>query len=123
MDVGKTITAFTTENPEAYPGRLILLVNEHTQSASEYITMLLQSIPGTITIGSQTAGADGDVVEIIMPLGLDLNYSSIGIYYPDGTNAQRAGVKIDRQVYPTVEGIRTGRDEVLEAALYSINGQ
>lgn len=58
-----------------------------------------------------------------MPLGLDLNYSSIGIYYPDGTNAQRAGVKIDRQVYPTVEGIRTGRDEVLEAALYSINGQ
>ena len=83
----------------------------------------LQSIPGTITIGSQTAGADGDVVEIIMPLGLDLNYSSIGIYYPDGTNAQRAGVKIDRQVYPTVEGIRTGRDEVLEAALYSINGQ
>ncbi len=123
LDVGKTITAFTTENPEAYPGRLILLVNEHTQSASEYITMLLQSIPGTITVGSQTAGADGDVVEIIMPLGLDLNYSSIGIYYPDGTNAQRAGVKIDRQVYPTVDGIRTGRDEVLEAALYSINGQ
>ena len=123
LNVGNTITAYTTENPEAYQGRLILLVNEHTQSASEYITMLLQSIPGTITIGSQTAGADGDVVEIFMPLYFNVYYTGIGIYYPDGTNAQRAGVKIDRQVYPTVEGIRTGRDEVLEAALYSINGQ
>lgn len=117
LNLGKTITAFTIDNPDAYRGRLIVLVNEHTQSAAEYITMLLQSIPGTITIGSQTAGADGDVVEIIMPLNSNVYYSNIGIYYPDGTNAQRAGVKIDRTVHPTIEGIRQGRDEVLEAAL------
>ena len=117
----KTTTSFTTDNPDAYTGRLIVLVNEHTQSAAEYITMLLQSIPGTITMGSQTAGADGNVVEIIMPLYFNVNYSSIGIYYPDGTNAQRAGVKNDRTVYPTIEGIRQGRDEVLEAALNLVN--
>lgn len=117
LDLGKTITAFTIDNPDAYRGRLIVLVNEYTQSAAEYITMLLQSIPGTITIGSQTAGADGDVVEIIMPLHFNVYYTSHGIYYPDETNTQRVGVKIDQIVHPTIEGIRQGRDEVLEAAL------
>lgn len=117
LNLGKTITAFTIDNPDAYRGRLIVLVNEHTQSAAEYITMLLQSIPGTITIGSQTAGADGDVVEIIMPLHFNVYYTSHGIYYPDETNTQRVGVKIDQIVHPTIEGIRQGRDEVLEAAL------
>ena len=120
LNLGKTYMAYPVDNPDAYTGRLILLVNEHTQSAAEYITMLLQSIPGTITVGSQTAGADGDVVEIFMPLYFNVYYSSIGIYYTDGTNAQRAGVKIDRIVHPTIEGIRKGRDEVLEAALTAL---
>lgn len=120
LNLGKTYMAYPVDNPDAYTGRLILLVNEHTQSAAEYITMLLQSIPGTITVGSQTAGADGDVVEIFMPLYFNVYYSSIGIYYTDGTNAQRAGVKIDRIVHPTTEGIRKGRDEVLEAALTAL---
>lgn len=117
LNLGKTYMAYPVDNPDAYAGRLILLVNEHTQSAAEYITMLLQSIPGTITIGSQTAGADGNVVEISMPLYFNVFYSSLGVYYLDGTNAQRTGVKIDQIVHPTIEGIRQGRDEVLEAAL------
>lgn len=40
-----------------------------------------------------------------------------GVYYPDGTNTQRAGVRIDVPVHATVEGLRAGRDEILEKAL------
>jgi hypothetical protein len=53
----------------------------------------------------------------------ELLNDSVGYIYPakfdnaDGTNAQRVGVRIDHHVTPTIEGIRTGRDEVLEKAL------
>jgi len=42
---------------------------------------------------------------------------SDGIVYPDGTESQRNGVKIDIEVKPTINGLRAGRDEVLEKAL------
>ena len=41
--------------------------------------------------------------------------SGIGVFYPDKSPTQRVGIVPDIEVSPTVEGIRTGRDEVLEA--------
>lgn len=105
------------ENPDAYKGKVIILVNAQTQSASEYATMFLQTIPGAITVGSQTAGADGDIVRVMMPGDLSFYFSSIKVLYPDGTDTQRVGVRVDYEVKPTIEGLQTGRDEVLEYAL------
>jgi hypothetical protein len=48
------------------------------------------------------------------------SFSGLGIYYPDNTNTQRVGVKIDIQVKPTIKGIKEGRDEVMEKALQSL---
>ncbi len=48
--------------------------------------------------------------------------SGIGIYYPDGTETQRKGVKIDVVVNPTIKGIKAGRDELLEKAKEMILG-
>jgi hypothetical protein len=47
--------------------------------------------------------------------------SGIGVFYPDGTKTQRTGIKIDRIVKPTVEGIRAGKNELLEEAINNIN--
>ena len=91
--------------------------NETTQSSAEYQTMAFQSIPGALTIGSTTAGADGNVSQIMLPGGLGTLISGISVLYPDGTETQRAGIKIDRIVQPGIRGIKEGRDEVLEAAL------
>ena len=46
--------------------------------------------------------------------------SGIGVYYPDGEETQRIGIVPDIEVKPTVEGIRTGRDELLERAIEEI---
>jgi hypothetical protein len=43
--------------------------------------------------------------------------SGIGVFYPDKTPTQRVGVIPDFVATPTLEGIRDGRDEVLERAL------
>lgn len=101
---------------QPYKGRVILLVNESTQSNPEFQAMAFQSCPQTLTIGSPTSGADGDIVWIPLP-GQITCFSGIGVLYPDGTQTQTVGVRLDVEVLPTVEGLQAGRDEVLERAL------
>ena len=102
---------------EPYKGRVILLVNELTQSNPEFQAMALQRCPQTLTIGSPTSGADGDIVRIPLPGGLMTCFSGIGVFYPDGTPTQAVGVRLDVELCPTAEGLQAGRDEVLERAL------
>ena len=101
---------------EPYKGRVILLVDEMTQSNPEFQAMALQSCPQTLTIGSPTSGADGDIVWIPLP-GQLTSFSGVGTLYPDGTQTQTVGVRLDIEVLPTAEGLQAGRDEVLERAL------
>jgi len=105
-----------------YRGKLIILVNSITQSQAEYTTMAFQSVPGAIVVGSQTAGADGNVSQITLPGQIRTAISGLGVYYPDGGETQRTGVRIDVPAEPTIEGIRQGRDELLEKAIGIIHG-
>ncbi|MEJ7588049.1 MAG: S41 family peptidase [Ferruginibacter sp.] len=63
----------------AYEGKVIILCDERTQSQGEYSCMVLQSIPVAVTIGSQTAGADGIVTNIPMGGGLTISNSGYGV--------------------------------------------
>lgn len=101
---------------EPYKGRVILLVDEMTQSNPEFQAMAFQSCPQTQTIGSPTSGANGSIVWIPLP-GQLTSFSGIGVLYPDGTQPQTVGVRLDVEVLPTAEGLQAGRDEVLERAL------
>lgn len=114
---GMAEEAAPKDNPDAYEGRVIVLVNEMTQSAGESAVMCFQALPNTTVVGSQTAGANGTGVMIPLPKGFYTRYSSIGCYYPDGKEVQRKGVKVDIEAHPTIDGIRVGRDEVLETVL------
>jgi hypothetical protein len=50
--------------------------------------------------------------------------TGIGVVRADGTTVQRVGEKPDVVVLPTLQGIRSGRDEVLERGIaYLINGR
>lgn len=104
-----------------YKNKVVVIVNEQTQSQAEYTTMAFQSSPSVTVIGSTTAGADGDVSTIVLPGGIYTWISGIGILYPDGTETQRKGVRIDYKIIPTIKGIKTGKDELLEKAKEIIN--
>lgn len=114
-------TRKTSEPDKLYKGKVVLLVNAHSQSMSEYFTMFLQTIPGSVTVGSQTAGADGDVTKIQLPYA-SFYITGAGICYPDGTNAQRNGVKIDMVIEPSAKGMMYGVDEQLQAAIGYLQG-
>jgi len=102
---------------ELYQGKLVVIVNEVTQSSAEYAAMAFRAGANTTIIGSQTAGADGNVSQIFLPGGLMTYISGIGIYYPDGRQTQRIGIVPDIVVKPTIKGIQEGRDELLEKAI------
>ena len=114
---GKPLS-LTPQQPH-YNGKVIVLVDEVSQSQAEYTTMAFRAA-GAIVIGSTTAGADGDVSQIPLPGGLSSMLSGIGVYYPDKKPTQRLGIVPDIEVNPTIAGIRDGRDEVLEEALRQI---
>jgi len=104
-------------NKDIFKGKVIILADERTQSQGEYSCMVLQTIPGAITIGRQTAGADGIVTYIPMGDNLTLSYSGYGVYYSDRGQTQRTGIKIDIPVPKTTGEIRNDKDATLETAL------
>ena len=100
-----------------FQGVLVVIVNEETVSQAEYTAMAFRAGDNTIVIGSQTQGADGNVSEIVLPGGIKTWISGIGVYYPNGRGTQRTGIVPEVEVKPTIQGIREGRDEVLEKAI------
>jgi C-terminal processing protease CtpA/Prc len=92
-----------------------VLVDEITQSHLEFVAMAFRSA-GSPIVGSTTAGADGNVSELLLPGNLQVRITGLGVFYPDGRRTQQVGIIPDVRVVPTIAGITQGRDEVLEAA-------
>ena len=113
--------SLTPQQPH-YSGMVVILVDEVTQSQAEYTTMAFRTAPGAIVIGSTTAGADGDVSTILLPGGYSSYISGLGVFYPDKRPTQRVGIVPNIVVTPTIEGIRAGRDELIEEAVRQIRG-
>lgn len=106
----------------AYAGQVVILVDETSMSQAEYTALALGAAPGAVIMGSTTAGADGNVSPIVLPGDLETLISGIGVFHPDRRPTQGVGIVPDVLVEPTVQGLRQGRDEVLEAALRRILG-
>jgi len=106
-----------------FEGGVGILVDEITQSSAEYHAMALRTHHGSIVVGSTTAGADGNVSLLPLPGGLRTAISGIGVFYPDHRPTQRIGILPDVVARPTIAGIRSGRDEVMEAAVERVLGR
>jgi C-terminal processing protease CtpA/Prc len=85
-------------------------------SQAEHTGLFLKAVSDAVFVGSATAGANGEVTTMKLPGGLTVGFTGQAIKWPDGRELQRKGLVPDVAVRPTVEGIRAGRDEVLETA-------
>jgi hypothetical protein len=113
---------FIAPGPVHYGGKVVILVDETSQSSAEYTAMALRAMPNAVVVGSTTAGADGNVSSIPLPANLNTMISGLGVFYPDHRPTQRIGIVPDVVVRPTIQGIAAGRDEVLESAMRLIEG-
>jgi C-terminal processing protease CtpA/Prc len=100
-----------------YAGRSVMLIDERTQSQSEFLAQMVREAHQTVFIGGATAGANGNASNFFVPGGIWVVMSGDGIANRDGTPLQRVGLKPDITVLPTIAGVRAGRDEVLERAV------
>lgn len=105
------------DNPDYYKGRVVILINEETQSQGEFTAMALSVSPNAILIGSQTAGTDGNISAIYLPGNVRTHISGKGVNYPDGTETQRIGIIPDIKIEPTIKGIKNKEDEALLRAI------
>jgi carboxyl-terminal processing protease len=87
--------AGNNDSIKTYKGLVVILVNEQTQSSAEYTALALRTAPHAVVMGSQTAGADGDMSFVPFPGGFRSPFSGLGIYYPNGTDTQGVGIVPD----------------------------
>lgn len=107
-----------------YKGKTVMLIDERAISAAEHSGLFYRAANGTVFIGSPTTGADGAVTWFQAPGAIRITFSGEDVRWPDGKQLQRVGLKPDVEVYPTIEGIRAGRDEVLDRAVaYLVTGR
>jgi len=110
-----------TKNPVPYRGKIVILTDENTQSMGEWYTLMLSQLnKNTVIIGSQTAGADGDLKRLNLPGGYSFVFTGNGIFYPDGRETQRIGIKPDRVFRPSAADLVFKENALLEEAMQSI---
>ena len=76
----QTYKAFTEKIPASVPGKhyeglTVMLIDEHSQSQSEYTGMFFEAANGTVFIGSHTSGAIGSVTNFSIPGNMNLSFS------------------------------------------------
>ena len=99
-----------------YRGKTIMLIDDGAISQSEHTGLFFEAANGTTFIGRPTMGANGDVTTLTVPGGISISFSGHDVRYVDGRLLQRVGLVPHIEVRPTIQGIRDGRDEVLERA-------
>jgi len=96
---------------------VVLLMNESAQSHGEFTVMALRDGVNITVMGTNSIGANGNVIYLPLPGSIVVTLTGLGIYASDGGQTQRIGLSPDIYVPRTIEGIRDGRDELMEAAV------
>lgn len=117
VSMGVTPASFYYEKP------VVVLMDESSISNTEFSIMDLRTGDNVVVLGNNSLGTDGDITELPLPNGNLLWFTSCGVYTSEMGQTQRIGLTPDIEVYPTVEGIKEGRDELKEAAVAYIQEQ
>ncbi|HET8781971.1 MAG TPA: S41 family peptidase [Pyrinomonadaceae bacterium] len=111
-----------TRGEKAYKGKLIVLVDSRSASASEVLSRTIQLEKRGTVIGDQTAGAVMTSRDYPDEVGLDVVvFYSVSItvsdlIMSDGSSLEHRGVTPDEVRLPTPEDLAAGRDTVLSYA-------
>jgi carboxyl-terminal processing protease len=121
--VDHSVALFTEGlGPQKFHGRIALLVNEHSASASEMVAAFaaengLARIIGTATPGRLVGSKPfklSDGYFLILPVGAYLTWQ--------GKRLEGQGIKPDLEVPLSYESISNGRDNQFEAAVQIVRG-
>lgn len=107
---------------KAFEGKLIVLVDSRSASASELLARTIQLEKRGIVIGDRTAGAVMASIQYPHQVGIDVvvffgvSITVSDLIMPDGNSLEHHGVTPDEMKLPTAEDMAAGRDPVLAYA-------
>lgn len=100
-----------------YRGKMIVLVDEYTQSLSESIAAMLRLRPNTLVMGRPTAGTTGNITWFSLPGDLAVSYTGVGVTGAKNTFKQGRGVRIDKPITIKQADLLRHEDPMLEMAV------
>jgi hypothetical protein len=99
-------------------GRVVFLTDGRAISYAESVMGYVADRKLGTIVGSTTAGTNGNVASFTTPGGFNVTFTGMRVTRHDGRGQfHLVGVSPDVPVAPTPEGLRAGRDEVLERGL------
>ena len=108
-------------DPYYYEKNVVLLMDQRSQSSCETMIMCLRTGRNVTVLGSNSIGANGNIANLLLPCGSTVTFSSFGAFLPDNEQTQRVGLAPDVYFEQTIEGVRDGRDELMEAAIIHLS--
>jgi len=103
-----------------YKKPVLVLTSAATFSAAEDFAVAFDGMQRGTLVGEATGGSTGQPLFIKLPGGGSARICTKQDSYPDGRAFVGVGVQPQHIVKQTVDGVRAGRDEVLEAALATL---
>jgi hypothetical protein len=113
FDVGWDLRA---ESPHLNAAVFFLTDGRAISYAESVMSYVADEHLGTI-VGSETAGANGDINTFSIPGGFTIVFTGMKVTRHNGNPLHVVGIEPDIPVVRTVAGVIAGRDEVLERAL------
>ena len=100
-----------------FNAKIVGLVDGRAMSAVETLLQMFREGNLGILVGETSGGTNGNVAYVEVPGEFTLRFTGMRAARPDGWTVQGHGFKPDYEVPPTLEGVRGGRDEILEAGV------
>ncbi len=100
-----------------YAGPVVVLINEKTRGTAEDLGIFLKDARRVTFVGGPTAGCNGNRTWLSLPGPGRMFFTGMRVKFGDGSRFQNKGITPDIPVAPTVEGVRAGKDEVLEKGI------
>lgn len=112
-----------TQGANAFKGKLIILIDSRSGSASEIFARLMQLEERGVAIGDQSAGAVMQSRGVPMQMGVDsivpygMSVTNADVIMSDGKSLEYIGVTPNLSSLPNGADLAAGRDPVMSAAL------
>jgi len=111
-----------TRGKRVFQGKLVVLVDSESGSASELFTRVIQLKDRGVVIGDRTAGAVMQSRHFSHQFGLNrvifygVSITNADLIMSDGKSLEGVGISPDELLLPTMEDLASGRDPVLARA-------
>ena len=119
---GKLVIKGTTLQPKSFPqsqcfkGPVAILINKYSYSCAEVFPAGMQDAKKARLFGTTTSGKCLPSMFFKLPCGFRLQTVTGSIIRANGKGIEGIGVKPDKEVILSIEALRKGQDNVIEAA-------